>query len=168
MAYTDGMKKPFTDEDAAALVDCAAELAKTTATDEKGPQPVAIACAIPSLDAMTIPAATRLMDGTKAISMVGAINKVWTVLAYKADTKKHADRIKNGSWSEADMILNQNALPQFCPWDGGIVVMDKDGELLCALSCDGRTSEGDRRMAVLAAHKMGYKTNFDEKGEPLA
>jgi hypothetical protein len=36
------MKKLFTDEDAAALVDCAAKLAKTTATDDKGLRPVAI------------------------------------------------------------------------------------------------------------------------------
>lgn len=45
------------------------------------------------------------------------------------------------------------------------MVMDKDGELLCGLGCAGRTSEGDRRLMVLAAHKMGYRTNFDAKGE---
>lgn len=161
------MKKPFTDKDAAALVDCAAALAQTTATDEKGPQPVAIACMIPSLDVVAMPAATRLMDGAKGLSLTWATNKAWTVLAYKADTKKHADRIKNGLWSEADMILQQGGVPQFCPWDGGIVVMDKDGELVCALGAAGRTSEGDRRIMVLAAHKMGYRTNFDKKGEPL-
>lgn len=31
----------------------------------------------------------------------------------------------------------------------------------------GRTSEGDRRMMVIAAHKMGYRTNFNAQGEPL-
>jgi hypothetical protein len=39
--------------------------------------------------------------------------------------------------------------------------------VLCSLGGAGRTSEGDRRLVVLAAHKMGYKTNFDQKGEPL-
>lgn len=38
--YTSHMKKSFTDEDAAALVDRTAELAKTTATDDKGLQPL--------------------------------------------------------------------------------------------------------------------------------
>jgi hypothetical protein len=65
------------------------------------------------------------------------------------------------------MLFRQTTAPMFCPWDGGIVVMDKDGNLLCALAAAGRTSEGNRRLMVLAAHKMGYKINFDKKGEPL-
>jgi uncharacterized protein GlcG (DUF336 family) len=162
------MEKPFTDEDAAALVDCAAKLAKTTATDEKGPQPLAICCMVAQPDVMAVPTALRRMDGAKAVSVVFAINKAFTVLAYKADTKKHADRIKNGLWTEADMVLLQSSIPQFTPWDGGIMVMDTDGELLCGLGAAGRTSEGDRRMMVIAAHKMGYRTNFDKKGEPAA
>jgi uncharacterized protein GlcG (DUF336 family) len=161
------MKKPFTDEDAAALVDYAAKLAKTTATDEKGPQPLAICCMVAQPDVLAVPTALRRMDGAKAVSVIFATHKAFTVLAYKADSIKHADRIKNKLWSEADMILLQSSVPQFTPWDGGIMVMDpKSGELLCALAAAGRTSEGDRRAMVLAAHKMGYKTNFDEKGEP--
>jgi hypothetical protein len=78
------------------------------------------------------------------------------------------NKIKSEGWSEADMILHQNTMPMFCPWDGGIVVMNKDGELLCALAAAGRTMEGDRRLMALAARKMGYRTNFDEKGDPLA
>ncbi len=162
------MKKSFTDEDAAALVDCAITLARTTATDEKGPgAPVAICCMTYQPDVMAVPTASRRMDGAKAISVVTALHKAFTVLAYGADTIKHANRIKDKSWSEADMIMRQNTAPMFCPWDGGIVVMDKDGQLLCALASAGRTSEGDRRLVALAAHKMGYKTNFDAKGEPL-
>lgn len=57
--------------------------------------------------------------------------------------------------------------PMFCPWDGGIVVMDDKRNLLGALAAAGRTSEGNRRLMVLAAHKMGYRTNFDDNGEPL-
>ena len=79
--------------------------------------------------------------------------------------KKHADRIKDGSWSETDMILMQNTIPQFTPWDGGIQVKDDAGNVLCSLSGAGRTSEGDRRLVVLAAQKMGYTTNFDERGD---
>ena len=45
--------------------------------------------------------------------------------------------------------------------------MDEDGNVLCSLGGAGRTSEGDRRLVVLAAHKMGYHTNFNEKGDPL-
>ncbi|HEV7453978.1 MAG TPA: heme-binding protein [Candidatus Saccharimonadales bacterium] len=162
------MKKQFTDEDAAALVDCAAKLAKTTATDEKGPgSPVAICCMVAQPDVMAVPTASRRMDRAKAISVVTALHKAFTVLAYGADTIKHANRIKNKEWSEADMLMRQNTAPMFCPWDGGIVVMDKDGGLLCALAAAGRTSEGDRRLMVLAAHKMGYRTNFDATGEPL-
>ncbi len=66
------------------------------------------------------------------------------------------------------MISLQSSVPQFTPWDGGIMVMNKDGELLCSLAAAGRTSEGDRRMMVIAAHDMGYRTNFDERGEPLS
>lgn len=161
------MKKQFTDEDAAALVDCAARLAKTTATDDKGECPVAVCCIVSQPDVMAVPTASRRMDGAKAISVVTALHKAFTVLAYGADTIKHANRIKDKEWSEADMLMRQNTAPMFCPWDGGIVVMSKGGELLCALAAAGRTSEGDRRLMVLAAHKMGYKTNFDEKGEPL-
>lgn len=161
------MKKTFTDEDADALVDCAARLARTTATDEKGPQPLAICCMVTQPDVMAVPTALRRMDGAKAISVVFAINKAFTVLAYKADTKKHADRIRDGLWSEADMILNQSGVPQFTPWDGGIMVMNKDGELLCGLGAAGRTSEGDRKLMVLAAHEMGYRTNFAKNGDPL-
>jgi uncharacterized protein GlcG (DUF336 family) len=162
------MKKLFTDEDAAALVDCAAKLAQITATDEKGPQPLAICCMVAQPDVLAVPTALRRMDGAKAVSVVFATHKAFTVLAYKADSVKHANRIKDKLWSEADMVLLQSSVPQFTPWDGGIMVMDKDGELLCSLAAAGRTSEGDRRMMVLAAHKMGYRTNFDEKGEPLA
>jgi uncharacterized protein GlcG (DUF336 family) len=162
------MSKPFTDEDAAALVDCAAALAKTTATDEKGPQPLAICCMVAQPDVLAVPTALRRMDGAKAVSVIFATHKAFTVLAYKADSIKHADRIKNKLWSEADMILLQSSVPQFTPWDGGIMVMDKTGKLLCSLAAAGRTSEGDRRMMVLAAHKMGYRTNFNEKGDPLA
>jgi hypothetical protein len=38
-------------------------------------------------------------------------------------------------------------------------------EVQRSLGGAGRTSEGDRRLVVLAAHKMGYETNFDEKGD---
>ncbi len=162
------MKQIFTDEDAAALVDCAAKLAKTTATDEKGPKPVAICCMVAQPDVMAVPTASRRMDGAKAISVVTALHKAFTVLAYRADTIKHANKIKNNEWSEADMLMRQNTAPMFCPWDGGIVVMDKSGELLCALAAAGRTSGGDRRLMVLAAHKMGYRTNFDNDGNPPA
>lgn len=162
------MKKSFTDGDAFALVDCAAKLAKTTSTDEKGAYPVAICCMTWQPDVMAVPTASRRMDGSKAISVVTALHKAFTVLAYGADTIKHANRIKNREWSEADMLMRQNTAPMFCPWDGGIVVMDGAGETLCALACAGRTSEGDRRLMALAAHEMGYKTNFDEKGDPIS
>lgn len=168
LLYTSDMKKLFNDQDAAALVDCAAELARTTATDDKGPQPVAICCMVAQPDVLAVPTALRRMDGSKAVSVIFATHKAFTVLAYKADSIKHADRIKNKLWSEADMVLLQSSVPQFTPWDGGIMVMDDDGELLCSLAAAGRTSEGDRRIMVLAAHKMGYKTNFDEKGNPIA
>ncbi|MDB5178646.1 MAG: hypothetical protein JWN01_589 [Patescibacteria group bacterium] len=161
------MKKLFTDEAAAALVDCAATLAKTTATDQKGPQPLAICCMVAQSDVLAVPTALRRMDGAKAVSVIFATHKAFTVLAYQADSIKHADRIKNHLWSEADMVLLQSSVPQFTPWDGGIMVMDESGELLCSLAAAGRTSEGDRRAMVLAAHQMGYRTNFDEKGEPL-
>ena len=162
------MKKLFTDEAAAALVDCAAELARTTATDNKGPQPMAICCMKAEQSVMGVPTAFRCMDGVKATSATFAIHKAFTVLLYGADTKKHADRIKDGSWSEADMLLMQRTIPQFTPWDGGIQVKDNEGNVVCSLGGAGRTSEGDRRLMVLAAHKMGYSTNFNAKGEPLA
>ncbi len=161
------MTKPFTDEDAARLVDCAVELTKTTETDSKGFQPMAICCMKADQGVMGVPTAFRCMDTVKPTSATFAIHKAFTVLLYQADTKKHADRIKDGSWSEADMILQQNAIPQFTPWDGGIQVKDANGNVLCSLGGAGRTSEGDRRLVVIAAHKMGYKTNFDEKGDPL-
>jgi len=160
------MKKPFTDEDAAALVDCAAKLAKTVATDEQGVEPVAICCIKHQPDVMAVPTASRRMDGVKAISAVTALHIAFTVLAHKADTIKLENKVKNGSWTEEQMIMRQNAIPMFCPWDGGIVVMDKDGELLCALAAAGRGSVANRRLMVLAAHKMGYKTNFDKEGNP--
>jgi uncharacterized protein GlcG (DUF336 family) len=161
------MDRPFTDQDAAKLVDCAVKLAITIATDNKGPQPMAICCMKAEQGVMGVPTAFRCMDGVKATSATFAIHKAFTVLLYNADTKKHTDRIKNGTWSEADMILMQNAIPQFTPWDGGIQVKDDRGNVVCSLGGAGRTSEGDRRLVTLAAHKMGYKTNFDEKGEPL-
>ncbi len=161
------MKKPFTDEDAAKLVDCAVELARTTATDGKGSQPMAICCMNANQGVMGVPTAFRCMDTVKPTSATFAIHKAFTVLLYDADTKKHADRIKDGTWSEADMILMVQTIPQFTPWDGGIQVKDDDGNVLCSLGGAGRTSEGDRRLMVLAAHKLGYKTNFDEKGDSL-
>jgi uncharacterized protein GlcG (DUF336 family) len=156
--------KKFTDEDAAKLVDCAVELARTTATDSKGAQPMAICCMKAEQGVMGVPTAFRCMDTVKSTSATFAIHKAFTVLLYQADTKKHADRIKNGSWSEADMILQQSTIPQFTPWDGGIQVKDDGGDVICSLGGAGRTSEGDRRLIVLAAHKMGYKTNFDDEG----
>jgi len=161
------MKKSFSDEDAAALVDCAVTLARTTATDDKGPQAMAVCCMIAEQGVMGTPTAFRRMDGVKATSATFAIHKAFTVLLYEADTKKHADRIKDGTWSETDMVLMQATIPQFTPWDGGIQVKDDDGNVLCSLGGAGRTSEGDRRLVVLAAHKMGYKTNFDKDGNPL-
>lgn len=160
------MRRPFTDEDAARLVDCAAELARTVATDDKGLQPMAICCMKAEQGVMGVPTAYRCMDTVKATSATFAIHKAYTVLLYQADTKKHADRIADGSWSETDMLLMAQAIPQFTPWDGGIQVKDADGTVVCSLGGAGRTSEGDRRLVVLAAHKMGYKTNFDEQGNP--
>ena len=157
----------FTDEDAAALVDCAAQLAKTTAADEKGPQPLAICCIIHQPDVMAVPSASRRMDGAKSVSGISAWHKAFTVLAYQADTIKHENRVMGKRWTQEDMILQQNIAPQFCPWDGGILVMDaKSGDVLCALAASGRTSAGDRRLMVLAAHKMGYRTNFNADGNP--
>lgn len=161
------MKRPFTDKDAAELVDCAVELTKTVATDSKGMQPMAICCMKAEQGVMGVPTAFRCVDTVKATSATFAIHKAFTVLLYNADTKKHTDRLKDGSWTEADMLLQQHAIPQFTPWDGGIQVKDSDGNIVCSLGGAGRTSEGDRRLVVLAAHKMGYKTNFDEEGEPL-
>lgn len=162
------MNTRFTDEDAAALVDCVVQLAKSTATDDNKPKPVAVCCIASQPDVMAVPTASRRMDGAKALSVTTALHKAFTVLACGADSIKHADKIKDGSWSEVDMLFRQTTAPMFCPWDGGIMVMDKAGQLLCALAAAGRTSEGDRRLMVLAAHKMGYTTNFDEKGEPLS
>ena len=162
------MQSHFTDENAAALVDCAVELSKTTPTDTKGPVPVAICCMVAQPDVLAVPTVLRRMDGAKAVSVIFATHKAFTVLAYKADSIKHANRIKNKLWTEADFVLLQSSVPQFTPWDGGIMIMNKDGELLCSLAAAGRTSEGDRRLMVLAAHKMGYRTNFDEQGEPLS
>lgn len=161
------MRKPFTDEDAAVLVDCAVKIARTTPTDDKGLCPVAICCMTHQPDVMAVPTASRRMDGVKALSVTTALHIAFTVLAYRADSIKHADKIKNEGWSEVDMLFRQSTAPMFCPWDGGIMVMDKEGELLCALAAAGRTSEGNRRLMALAAHKMGYRTNFDEKGDPL-
>ncbi len=161
------MKKPFTDEDAAKLVDCAVKLAKTVATDEQGLEPVAICCIKHQPDIMAVPTASRRMDGAKAISVVTALHIAFTVLVHKADTIKLVNKVKSGKWTEAEMIMRQNAIPMFCPWDGGIVVLDKEGELLCALAAAGRNSDGNRRLMVLAAHKMGYRTNFDKDGNPL-
>jgi len=96
-----------------------------------------------------------------------AIHKTFTILLYQADTKKHADRIKDGSRSEGDMLLMAQTIPQFAPWDGGIQVKDDEGNLFCSLGGAGRTSEGDRKLMILAAYKMGYTTNFDDKGKPL-
>lgn len=159
------MKKRFTHEDAAKLVDCAVELTKTKATDEKGTQPMAICCMIAELGVHGTPTAFRRMDTFKATSSQFSMNKAHTVLLYQAYTKLHAERIKDGSWTEADMILQQGIFPQFTPWDGGIQVKNDNGDVLCSLGGAGRTSEGDRRLVVLAAHKMGYKTNFDEDGD---
>jgi len=161
------MKRLFTDKDAAELVNIAVELANTIATDNKGLSPVAICCITHQPDVMAVPTASRRMDGAKSLSAVTALHKAFTVLAYEADSIKHANKIKSGSWSEADMLMRQNTTPMFCPWDGGIMVMNQKGKLLCALAAAGRSSEGDRRLMVLAAHKMGYKTNFDKNGEPL-
>ena len=158
--------KPFTHQDAANLVDCAVQLAQTVATDDKGPQPMAICCMKANQGVMGVPTAYRCMDGVKPTSATFAIHKAYTVLLYGADTKKHADRLADGSWSEADMLLQQHAIPQFTPWDGGIQVMDRAGNVVCSLGGAGRTSEGDRRLMVLAAHKMGYMTNFDKQGNP--
>lgn len=161
------MNKLFTDDDAAALVDCAVQLARTTATDDNPPKPVAICCITSQPDVMAVPTVSRRMDGAKALSATTALHKAYTVLAYGADSMKHANKIKNGSWSEVDMLFRQTTAPMFCPWDGGIMVMDAKRNLLCALAAAGRSSEGDRRLMVLAAHKMGYTTNFDDKGEPI-
>jgi uncharacterized protein GlcG (DUF336 family) len=162
------MNKPFTDEDAAALVNCAVELARTVSTDENKPKPVAICCITSQPDVMAVPTASRRMDGAKSLSAVTALHKAFTVLAYGADSIKHANKVKDGSWSEVDMLFRQTTAPMFCPWDGGIMVLDDNKQLLCALAAGGRSSEGDRRLMVLAAHKMGYKTNFDENGDPIS
>lgn len=129
---------------------------------------MAICCMVAEQGVMGTPTAFRRMDGVKATSATFAIHKAFTVLLYNADTKKHADRIKDDIWSEADMILMAQTIPQFTPWDGGIQVKDDEGNVLCSLGGAGRTSEGDRKLMVLAAHKMGYRTNFDEEGESLA
>lgn len=129
---------------------------------------MAICCMVAEQGVMGTPTAYRRMDGVKPTSATFAIHKAFTVLLYGADTKKHADRLKDGTWTEADMILQQHAIPQFTPWDGGIQVKDAKGNVLCSLGGAGRTSEGDRRLVVLAAHKMGYHTNFDKDGNPLA
>jgi uncharacterized protein GlcG (DUF336 family) len=157
----------FTDKDAAALVDCAVKIAETTATDDKGLKPVAICCIVSQPDVMAVPTASRRMDGANAVNAITALHKAFTVLVYRVDTIRHMNKIKNEGWSEADMIMRQNTAPMFCSWDGGIVVMNKEGELLCALAAAGRTMEGDRRLMVLAAHKMGHRTNFDKNGNPL-
>lgn len=105
------MNNTFSDQDAADLVDCAVELARTTATDSKGPQPVAVCCMKANQGVMGVPTAFRCMDGVKATSATFATHKAYTVLLYNADTKKHADRIKDGTWSEADMVLMQQTIP---------------------------------------------------------
>ena len=52
------------------------------------------------------------------------------------------------------MILMQNTIPQFTPWDGGIQVKDNEGNIICSLGGASRTSECDRRLVVLATHKI--------------
>lgn len=81
------MKRPFTDDDAAKLVDCTVELAKTVATDDKGPQPMAICCMKADQGVMGVPTAFRCMDTVKPTSATFAIHKAFTVLLYQADTK---------------------------------------------------------------------------------
>jgi len=66
------------------------------------------------------------------------------------------------------MILQQGVFSQFTPWDGGIQVKDDDDNVICSLGGAGNTSEGDRKLVVLAAHKMGYSTNFNKNGDSPA
>ena len=66
------MEKLFTDEDAAKLVDCAVELARTTAIDDTGPRSMAICCMKAEQGVMGTPTAYRRMDGTKATSATHA------------------------------------------------------------------------------------------------
>jgi uncharacterized protein GlcG (DUF336 family) len=128
---------------------------------------MATCCMKADQSVLGVPIAFRCMGSVKATSAMSAIHKAYTVLLYNADTQKHADRIKDGTWSEADMIVMAQTIPQLTPWDGGIQVKDDKGTVVCSLGGAGRTSEGDRRLLVLAAHKMGYKTNFGTQGDPL-
>jgi|SRR5665213_3637972 len=158
----------FSDDEALALVNKTVELAKITETDDRSKRPVSICCiAVRRTDMMAVPTVLRRMEGAKAPSVASATNKAITVLVQETDTYRLNKRQDDGSWSDADAILQTTNVPQYMPWSGGIQVFDKSHKtLLCSLGIAGRTSFGDHNLAVLAAHKMGYATNFDDKGQP--
>lgn len=158
----------FSDSDALALVNKVVELAKSTATDDKGKLPVSICCiVVRRTDMLAVPTVLRRMDGAKAPSVPSATNKAITVLIQETDTYNLNMRQDDGSWSDADAILQTTNVPQYMPWRGGIQIFDKSNKtLVCSLGIAGRTSLGDHKLAVLAAHKMGYMTNFNENGLP--
>ena len=54
---------------------------------------------------MAVPTVSRRMDGVKAPSATTALHIAFTVLAYRADSMKHTNKLKDGSWSEVDMLF---------------------------------------------------------------
>lgn len=151
------------------LVDATVKLADEVATDDLGTAGVSV-CAIMADDENGERPDVRHMAGVKPASQPTARNKALTVIWYDANTQSFADKLEQGGklygdgWTTADVIAATNACPFFCPWDGGIKVYMENGLFIAALAVSGRTALGDRRLAAMAAHSLGYKTDFDDQG----
>ncbi|HSE60722.1 MAG TPA: heme-binding protein [Candidatus Saccharimonadales bacterium] len=138
-----------------ALLTAVDEAAKENEPGSTDTAPVAAAIMTPT--SMGLPVASLAMPGVKPASINVATGKAQTCLMQQCDTVDLDD------YDDRDVTIAGHGYP-FVGWDGGILLLDEDGTIVGSLGVSGRSALGDRRLAVKAATRAGFWTNFEPDG----
>lgn len=93
------------------------------------------------------------MDGGSSLSAGVSINKAYTAVYWKRDTKEIQKMFFTGD-TKRDVVWFGE--PRLAPIPGGVLLKDKDGAIVGAIGTSGRTADEDEELA-----QIGAKTYHD-------
>lgn len=101
-------------------------------------------------------------DGQAFLRLQICQAKAWGALALQTNTRELAARVEKGGRDEAFIAaLNDMSGGRLIPLPGGVLIQNKDGEILGAVGVAGGPSEQDEACALAGIEAIGLQAKLD-------
>ena len=125
-------------------------------TETKQGRPFSLAV----LDAAGILVGFNRMDGASPLTARMAINKAYTAIDWRRNTKEVQERLFSGETKRDVAWFGE---PRHAPIPGGVLLKAEDGTIVGALGSSGRTAEEDEEVVQIGA--QAYQEIVKRKGK---